>query len=331
MSLSPPNRFVPTQPFQPAPGLSSSNVQTLAGVALRPSRCPPLVRERWETPDGDFLDVDLLDGPKDGPWVLALHGLEGNSRSGYITAILRGAQERGWGALALNWRSCSGEPNRALRSYCSGETEDPLFVLSRLRKRVTGPLFGVGFSLGGNALVKLMGETSADCPLAAGCAVSVPYDLNICAQALDSDAAWSRFYRTVFLRSLRKKSLAKAQQHPGKLDAAAIRAAATITAFDDAVTARAYGFENAVDYYTRASAGQFVKAIRRPALLVTSTDDPLIPGGALPPDAEENPWVSLAVTEKGGHVGFVGGSLARPRFWAEEQALAFFDRQVARN
>jgi len=331
MSHSPPSRFVPRQPFQPAPGLSDANFQTLAGVVLRPSRSPRLVRERWETPDGDFLDVDLLEGPREAPWVLALHGLEGNSSSGYITAILQGAQRRGWGALALNWRSCSGEINRALRSYCSGETEDPLFVVSRLRQRVRGPIFGVGFSLGGNALVKLMGETATDCPLAAGCAVSVPYDLSVCARALDSQATWSRFYRTVFLRSLRKKGVAKARQHPGKLDENAIRTAATLTAFDDALTAPSYGYANAVDYYTRASAGPFVKSIRRPALLVTATDDPLIPGGALPPDASENPWISLAVTDRGGHVGFVGGSFARPRFWAEEQALAFFDQQHALN
>ena len=328
MGQTPPPRFVPTQPFQPAAGLSGANVQTLAGVALRPSRCPPLKRERWETPDGDFLDVDLLEGPRSGPWVLALHGLEGSSKSGYITAILRGAQERGWGAAALNWRSCSGEPNRALRSYCSGETEDPLFVLERLRQRVTGPVFGVGFSLGGNALVKMMGETGADCPLTAGCAVSTPYDLNICAAALDSERAWSNFYRGIFMRSLKRKGLHKASQYPTRLDANAIRAARKLTVFDDVVTAPTYGYANSAEYYTRASAGQFVKHLRRPSLLVTSTDDPLIPGGAVPADALDNPWVSLALTGRGGHVGFIGGSLARPRFWAEEQALAFFDRQL---
>lgn len=329
MSLTPPPRFVPTQPFQPAPGLSGPNVQTLMGVALRPSRCPPLTRERWDTPDGDFLDVDLLDAPADRPWVVALHGLEGSSKSGYITAILRGARERGWGALALNFRSCSGEHNRALRSYSSGETADPLFVLEKLRARVKGPLFAVGFSLGGNALVKLLGETGADCLVTAASAVSVPYDLHLCARALDGADGWSRLYRGVFLRSLRKKGLAKALQHPGKLDANLIRAAQTFMAFDNAVTAPSNGYTDAVDYYTRCSAGRFVAAVRRPTLLVTSTDDPLIPGGAVPETAPENPWISLAVTSAGGHVGFIAGSVARPRFWAEEQALRFFDRHAA--
>jgi hypothetical protein len=328
MSRHPPPRFTPTEPFRPAPGIAGPHAQTLMGVALRPFRSPRLRRERWDTADGDFIDLDIVDALRDAPWVFAFHGLEGSSRSGYITAVLRGAQARGWGAVALNFRSCSGEPNRAVHSYSSGDTTDARFVLERFRERLAGPLFGIGFSLGGNMLVKLMGELGDDCPLSGGCAVSVPYDLHLCARALDTPQTWSTLYRTVFLRSLRRKSLAKALQHPGKLDANAIRGARGIVQFDDAVTARCYGFKDAVEYYTRSSAGAFVPHLRRPTLLVTSTDDPLIPGGAVPQSAAENPFVSLALTSAGGHVGFVSGSLARPRFWAEEQALRFFDRLV---
>src|SRR5262245_51836058 len=193
--------FVPRAPFLPAPGLSNPHAQTTFSYLTHSWRAPPLVRERWETPDDDFVDVDRVMAPLDAPHLVVFHGLEGSSKSGYVLAALRGAASRGWGAMALNFRSCSGEPNRQLRSYCSGETQDPAFSLRKLRERgVTGPLLGIGFSLGGNVILKLLAEQGDESPLAAAVAVSVPFDLGTCARALDADGYWGAFYRTFYLR-----------------------------------------------------------------------------------------------------------------------------------
>lgn len=320
--------FTPTEPFQPALGLASPHAQTLVGVMLRAGAPLPLERERWELADGDFVDVDWLPAPPSAPHVLVLHGLEGSSRSGYVAVVMRLARERGWGAAALNFRSCSGEPNRLLRSYHSGETEDARYALERLQERVQGPLFGVGFSLGGNVMVKLLAELGEGSPLRAGAAVSVPYDLARCAEALDRNTGLGAVYRWVFLRSLKAKTRAKAERHPGQLDLERLRRVRGIVDFDDAVTAQLHGFGSAAEYYRRSSSGPLIGRIRRPTLLVTAVDDPMVPGGSIPEDAEKNPYLSWLVTQHGGHVGFLAGSLLRPRFWAEEQVIAFFAGQL---
>src|SRR5262249_21185819 len=165
------------------------------------------------------------DVPLDRPHVLVLHGLEGTPRSGYMRATLKEIARRGWGAIAMAWRSCSGETNRVLRSYSSGETEDPRFVCGRIREAgVRGPWFAIGFSLGGNALLKLLAETGDDSPLDAGVAVSTPFDLAACARALDAPWGSGALYRLEFLRTLRQKALRKLREHPAcGLSAAAVR------------------------------------------------------------------------------------------------------------
>jgi predicted alpha/beta-fold hydrolase len=233
----------------------------------------------------------------------------------------------GWGAFALNFRSCSGEPNRLPRSYHSGETGDALNAIARIRQRVTGPLFGVGFSLGGNVLLVLMAKAGAQAPLDAAAAISVPYDLQKCARALDTSGGFGRVYGRYFLRSLKGKAIGKLKRHPGALDAARIHAAQGIESFDEAVTAPLHGFASAAQYYRQSSSGPLIARIQRPTLLISSTDDPLVP---LPPpaDAIANPWVTALLTEHGGHVGFVSGTLWRPRYWAEKQALHFLSSQL---
>ncbi len=327
--MNPTPRFTPTEPFKPMPGLAGAHAQTVLGWLIRRPKKATLVRERWTTPDGDFLDADLLEAPAEAPHVLVLHGLEGSSGAGYVREVLRGAAERGWGALALNFRSCSGAPNRLLKSYNSGDITDAVFAIERLRARgVTGPLLGVGFSLGGSVLLNLLSRTGERCPLSAGAAISVPFDLDACARMLDSGAGLTRIYRERFLRTLKEKSLEKARQHPGVLDPQTIRNAQGIRDFDAAVTARVFGFGSAEDYYAQCSAAPRLPAIRRPTLLVTAEDDPMAPARSLPANAEANPHLSVVRTAQGGHVGFVGGFLARPRFWAEEQALAFLEHAL---
>ncbi len=316
--------FTPSQPFKPAPGLTHPHAQTILATVLRPLGTPQVRRERWETPDGDFLDVDLLDAPADRPHVLALHGLEGSSKSGYVRAILRHAAEQGWGALAMNFRSCSGEPNRIARSYSSGETDDPRFALGKWRERgVKGPLFGVGFSLGANVLLKMLAEDGETSPLTAAVAISPPFSLAVCAQKLDGATGLGRLYREVFLKALKVKALQKARAHPGAIDPDRVRAARLLSQFDDAVTAPLYGFKDSAEYYQRCSSGPMLDRIRRPTLLITSEDDPITPLNGEHRLQPANPALEWLVTPTGGHVGFIAGGVGNPHFWAEATAAEF--------
>lgn len=315
-----------TEPFRPAAGLSSPHAQTIFARFARSARVPSRRRERWELSDGDFLDVDVVDGASDAPWLVVLHGLEGSSGAGYVASVLRGAHARGWGALALNFRSCSGEPNRLARFYHSGETGDFAEAIRRIRPLTTGPILGVGFSLGGNVLLRHLEEEGEASPLHAAAAISVPYDLAVCADAIDRGKGVVSIYRAMFLRTLRIKALEKARCHPGSLDVGAVARARGIVAFDDAVTAPLHGFSSASAYYDACSSGPRLGDIRRPTLCISAADDPMVPAACLP--RAGSPYVSMCVTPRGGHVGFVAGSVARPRFWAEEEALRFLEGSV---
>ncbi len=316
--------------FSPARGLASPHAQTIFASFFRPKQTPPLVRQRILTPDGDFLDLDRLMADRHAPHLLVLHGLEGSSKAGYVAAILRGAAARGWGAVALNFRSCSGELNRQPRFYHSGETGDALHVLAQLREEIPGPWAGVGFSLGGNVLLRLLAETGPESPLVAGAAVSVPFDLHRCARALDAPGSgMMAIYRRVFLRSLKAKAIAKARCHPGALDVQRIAAARGIEAYDDAVTAPLHGWSSAAAYYAACSSAPVLGRIARPTLLLSAIDDPLVPPASLPAEAFENPQLTVVRTARGGHVGFVEGSITRPRYWAEERVIDFLAPHLA--
>jgi predicted alpha/beta-fold hydrolase len=318
-------RFQPTDSFAPAAGLGSPHAQTIYASLVRPTRAPPVRRERFELPDGDFVDLDTFDGAAGAPHVVVLHGLEGSSQAGYIVTILRGASQRGWGATAINFRSCSGEPNRLARSYHSGEFGDALTVMKHLLARMTGPLYAVGFSLGGNVLCRLLEETGANAPVQAAAVMSAPYDLDSCCYKLDGAGPFQLLYRERFLRSLKQKAREKLRRFPNAFDGRAMEAAHTIRAFDDAVTAPLHGFRDATHYYQEASSGPMLHQIQRPTLLLSACDDPMLVDPVIPPEAANNPHLSIVLTERGGHVGFVSGRLHSPRFWGDAQMLAFFD------
>lgn len=323
------------RPFGPAPWLPGPHAQTLGGRLLRPRRSPAYRRERWTTPDDDFLDLDFAFDPDrrgDGrPLVLVLHGLEGCSDSGYVRTCCLRLLERELRPVALNFRSCSGEPNRRPRFYHSGETGDPAWVLSRLRQRwPSAPLGAVGFSLGGNALLKLLGERgpgAADL-LDAAVAVSVPYRLAAGAGALEEGMGW--LYTAYFLRSLRRSVRAKVRRRGHDFDLERLARTGTLRAFDDAFTAPVHGFEDAADYYRRSSAARWLEGIRVPTLVLQSRDDPFLPADALPEaELRRQPWVVAAVQDRGGHVGFVEGSAPwRADFWAEREAARFLRRTL---
>jgi uncharacterized protein len=291
----------------------------------RRQRLGAVTRERFETPDGDFVDVDWLPGRPGAPVLLVLHGLEGTARSHYIGGLFGLAAARGWRAGVLYFRSCSGEMNRLPRFYHSGDTGDLDHVLCALTEREPGVRVGaVGISIGGNVLLKWLGEQGAAAPepLAGAVAISVPFDLAACARAMDQGLQ-KVLYTASFMRSFREKTRAKARAHPGFVDVTAALRARTFAAYDRAVTAPLHGFADEVDYWQRASSGPYLTRIRRPTLLINALDDPFIPVSSLPNPRELPPAVRAEFVPIGGHVGFVEGLPWRASSWAERRAVEF--------
>jgi predicted alpha/beta-fold hydrolase len=292
----------------------------------------PLSRERVPTADGDFVDLDWLDGPDGAPVLLVLHGLEGSARSHYVTGLLRLARARGWRGVALNFRSCSGELNRRPRFYHSGDTGDLDAVVRLLiERRPEARLGAVGVSIGGNVLLKWLGELGDDVPhqLAGAVAVSVPFDLARCARALDRGFARA-VYTEHFLRTLRRKVEDKARTFPGFVDVDAVRRSRTFAAYDRALTAPVHGFADEHDYWARSSSGPYLARIRRPTLLISALDDPIVPADTLPDPRSLPPDVVAEFSPRGGHGGFLEGPWPwRVQSWAERRALDFLARATA--
>ncbi len=318
---------MPTLPdeLRPAFGLGWGHAQSLFGVLARPRPELPMRRERRETPDGDFVDLDRVEGRPGAPTVVLLHGLEGSSASGYMQLMLREVQARGWTGLALNARSCSGEPNRQAASYSSGDYRD----LAWLVKSLEGPVFAVGFSLGASVVLNFLARDDGASRLHAAVAVSAPYDLARGARFLDSDSLIARRYLAHFLPAMKAKALAKARHHPRSFDVKAISAARGIRDFDHVVTAPLFGFDSAEHYYATCSAAPQLERIRTRTLLLSSHDDALAPP-ALPADVTKNLALDVLLTKRGGHVGFAEGSVVRPRFWAEARVLRWLEHEARR-
>lgn len=310
--------------FVASPWLRNRHVMTIFGSVARVPRRLPVWRERFELPDGDFLDVDRLAGPRaESPLVVVCHGLEGSSEAGYVRGLLAEAAARGLAGAAMNFRGCSGELNRLPRLYHSGETSDLAWLVERLAAEVPGrPILLAGYSLGGNVVAKYLGERGAEVPEAvrAAAVVSVPFDLALCARALDGPGVPAFVYRERFLRRLRRKAIAKAARFPELIDVRRVRAARTLHAFDEAVTAPLHGFESALDYWARSSSGPYLGGVRRPLHILAAEDDPFIPPQALPREtARANAFITLETFREGGHVAFVQGPPWRPSFWAERR------------
>jgi predicted alpha/beta-fold hydrolase len=279
---------------------------------LRPPPRVRLERERWETPDGDFIDVDFA-GAAAARRLVVFHGLEGCSDSHYARAIAAHAAGKGWRVAIPHFRGCSGEPNRKPRAYHSGDTEEVDWIVRRFR-----PRSAIGVSLGGNALLKWLGERGEDAPLERAAAVSAPIDLSAAGHALDRGLN-RLLYTRHFLSTLKPKSLAKLALFPGIYDAAAVRAARTFRAFDDVVTAPLHGFRDVEHYWTSASSGPWLERIRVPTLLLNARNDPFLPEHALlAASRKAAPCVLLEFPRTGGHVGF-----RHP--WLAQRLLEFLD------
>ena len=307
--------------FQPAPLLRNGHVQTILPVLLPRRVRVTFERERLELADGDFLDLDWAKARRDRVAILT-HGLEGSSTQTYIRGMAAALGAAGWDALAWNFRGCSGEPNRLLRAYHSGETGDLAAVIAQAVAAGYARVALVGFSLGGNVVLKYLGEAPAHPAVSAAVAISPPLALAPCAQKLDRE--WSnRLYLRRFLVSLIAKIEAKARRFPGQVDATGVRRMRSFQEFDDRYTGPLHGFRDAADYWTRASARQFLPHVTVPTLLLSPRNDPFLAPEAFPwTEAEANPQLFLEAPESGGHVGFLDFKRGiRP--WSERRAVEF--------
>ncbi|VVN85355.1 hydrolase [Pseudomonas fluorescens] len=321
---------MPTPPdrFTPALGLGNPHLQTLWGPLWRKTTHLDRQRERLWLEDGDFLDLDWL-GPHslDAPLVLVLHGLTGSSNSPYVAGLQKALAAQGWGSVALNWRGCSGEPNLLPRSYHSGASEDLAAAISHLRaQRPLAPLYAVGYSLGGNVLLKYLGESGDRSELLGAVAVSVPFRLDQCADRIGQ--GFSKVYQAHFMRQMLAYIKNKQRQfhHDGRREGLATLAQLgsldnmrTFWDFDGRVTAPLNGFVDAQDYYRRASSRYFLGAIRTPTLIIQAADDPFVFPHSLPQTSELSPTTQFELQARGGHVGFVDGTLRTPGYYLERR------------
>lgn len=311
-----------TAPFEPAWWCRNPHLQTILPNRLRPRPRVSFRRERVALPDGDFLDIDWTPRTH-GPIVLLLHGLQGSSQSRYAAALARAFDAAGWRGAVLHFRGCSGEPNRLPRSYHSGETGDADYVVRLLREREPHtPFAAVGVSLGGNVLLKWLGERGAAAPLAAAVAISVPFVLHRAADRLET--GFARLYQWELLHSLRAALAAKRRRVHMPLPVERLARLKRMRDFDDHVTAPLHGFRDSAHYYDASSSRPFLRRIRVPTLLIQARDDPFMYPDVIPEPHELPGCVTLEAHAHGGHVGFVGGRWPwRPRYYLEERVPQF--------
>jgi len=300
--------------------LPGGHLQTIF-AALAPAPRIAWRRERWDTPDGDFIDLDWAGARENpaAPLIALFHGLEGSSASPYARAITAQALALGWRCVVPHFRGCSGELNRLPRAYHSGDSEEIGWILRAL-SRHTEILYGCGISLGGNALLKYLGEQGAQATVRKAAAVSAPLDLAAAGRNLDAGLS-REIYTRVFLRTLKKKTFEKIRRQKISIDARRLARARTFWEFDDTVTAPLHGFLGADDYWARSSSGPWLRNIRVPTLVLNARNDPFMPGAAL--DAVKDsgavpPNVVLEFPGSGGHAGFPG----RGR-WLARRVLEF--------
>lgn len=333
-------------PYRAPWWLPGGHLQTILPLA-RKAALPAYRRERWDTRDGDFIELDWaapagtasaspmrLAPPQPAalqadpaPLFVLFHGLEGSSHSHYARTLMQAATARGWRGVVPHFRGCSGTPNRLPRAYHSGDSDEIDWILRRLQQVAGGaPMFAAGVSLGGNALLKWLGErgTTAREVVAAAAAICAPLDLTLSGRALGE--GFNRVYTRHFLVTLRAKALAKCEHHPGRFDAIRIASARSLAEFDDAYTAPAHGFAGVDDYWRRASARPWLGGIEVPTLVLNAANDPFVPARALP-DVQSLPTaVRFDCPEQGGHVGFLGGAWPGSQDWLAGRVLAHFDR-----
>lgn len=311
--------------FKPAWWLRGAHAQTIWSSIIRLKPGLDIEWQRVELADGDFIDL-AWSGPEEGRTVLILHGLEGSVNSRYAGGIMRELRRRGYRACLMHFRGCSNQPNRLPQSYHSGQTEDPQRILEFLREQMDIEVYAaIGFSLGGNVLLKWLGEQGAAMPLQKAAVMSVPFRLEQAAQRMGQ--GFSRFYQRHLIGKMRQRYKDKFAGISSPLDID-INTLDTFWQFDDQVTAPLHGFKGVNDYYTRASSRQFIPQIRVPVLILHASDDPFMypytPPG--PEELPDNVWLELA--DHGGHVGFISGVIpGLANYWGERRLVEWIDNR----
>jgi predicted alpha/beta-fold hydrolase len=321
------------QPYSAPKWLPGGNAQTIYPYFSNTRLKTSYRRERWELDDGDFIDIDWLDGEFDKPLVILLHGLEGGSRSHYALSIMRFLQTLRWRGAVVHFRGCSGSPNRLPRAYHAGDSVEIDWMLRRILSQANlekggAPYYVIGVSLGGNALLKWLGEQGEQAGklIAGAAAVSVPIDLAAAGKALDS--GFNRVYTRHFLASLKRKVFDKQRSFPGLLDIKAVVACKTLYEFDSLVTAPLHGFRDTDDYWRQSSSKPLLRNIQVPTLLLNARNDPFLPERFLPSQANVSSFVSLEFPGQGGHAGFMHGTFPGKLEWLPQRIVQFFARQI---
>jgi predicted alpha/beta-fold hydrolase len=324
------NRIIASR-FKPAVWLKNRHAQTIFPSLSRNPR-PALTRRTLELPDGDVTVVDwLVDSPdrsSETPLLILLHGLEGSAESAYSRQLLQAANEHGWDAVVLHFRDCGDYRNRLPRRYHAGETNDLRYFLRKLSTDGrAGPIMAAGYSLGGNVLLKYLGEEGMATPLDAAAAVSVPLNLHKSAEALSR--GFSKIYQIHLLKRMKNSVRRKFDPHTAAFDWRRTMAARTFAEFDDAVTAPLHGFTGKDEYYDRCSSAGFLARIERPTLILNSLDDPFMTPDVIPGEEALSSLVTMEVSTHGGHVGFIdGGTPWRPSFFLPRRIIEFLDSQI---
>ncbi|XTZ38755.1 hydrolase [Salmonella enterica] len=312
-----------THNFHPMPGARNPHLQTMLPRILRRRLQFDPWWQRLELPDGDFVDLAWSEEPyqaRHKPRLVVFHGLEGSLHSPYAHGLVNAARERGWLGVVMHFRSCSGIPNRLARIYHSGETEDGSWFLHWLRREMGQvPTAAVGYSLGGNMLGCLLAKADDSLPIDAAVIVSAPLMLEACSYHMDK--GFSRVYQRYLLNLLKANAARKLRAYPGSLPLTltTLRKVRRIREFDDLVTAKIHGFADALDYYRRSSAMPLLPNIRKPTLIIHAKDDPFMDHNVIPQPGTLPANIEYQLTEHGGHVGFVGGTLRRPEMWLESR------------
>ncbi|MFZ6874066.1 YheT family hydrolase [Undibacterium sp. Di27W] len=307
--------------------LPGGHLQTIYPALWIAKPVTHLRRERWTTPDNDFVDIDFLDGEPGKPFVVLFHGLEGSSDSHYARAMMAALRERGWSGAIPHFRGCSGELNQAPRFYHSGDSHEIGWIIERLYQQFHhqhdgGKFYAAGVSLGGNALLRWLGESQHHADIVnAACAVSAPLDLAQGGASLSS--GFNMIYTRMFLKTLKPKCLQKLDQFPGLFNKTAMLEARDLYEFDNVVTAPLHGYLDTDDYWHRASAKHILGDITVPTLVLNAKNDPFLPAQHLPTQAAR--CVTLEYPDHGGHVGFAAGSLPGHLNWLPQKILNFFE------
>ena len=318
--------------FKPAWWLTNKHMQTMYSTFMRHVKAPIDSIERFELPDGDFVDLAWAENglSLDAPLVVFLHGLGGSVDSTYVAGQLRAFNQQGWRAVLMHFRGASHEPNRLPRAYHSGDTCDLDCLLNALAKREPHTKKAlVGFSLGGNVALKWLGEHGSQSIVQAAVAVSVPYQLRLVADSVNR--GFARFYQVYLLSRLREVFIRKLKMEGNSLPFAEkeLDALRCFWTFDENITARLHGFPHVHAYYRESSSRQYLKHINTPTLLIHALDDPFMTPEVLPGEDELSSQVTLEISSRGGHVGFVSGGVpGMPEYWLDKRIPAFLKEKL---